>query len=48
MAHKQVMFRSEAREKVLRGASRLADAIRITSAQNQNQFSSSGSGDPLV
>ena len=30
MAHKQVMFRSEAREKVLRGASQLADAIRIT------------------
>ncbi len=30
MAHKQVMFRSEAREKILRGASQLADAIRIT------------------
>ena len=30
MAHKQVMFRSEAREKVLRGAAKLADAIRVT------------------
>ena len=30
MAHKQVLFRSAAREKVLKGASMLADAIRIT------------------
>ena len=30
MAHKQVLFRSAAREKVLRGATALADAIRIT------------------
>ena len=30
MAHKQVMFRSEAREKILRGASQMADAIRVT------------------
>ena len=30
MAHKQVMFRSEAREKVLRGATKLTDAIRVT------------------
>ncbi len=30
MAHKRVLFREEAREKVLRGASRLADAVRIT------------------
>lgn len=30
MAHKQVLFRSAAREKVLRGASLLADAVRIT------------------
>ena len=30
MAHKQILFRSEAREKVLRGASQLADAVRIT------------------
>jgi chaperonin GroEL len=30
MAHKHVLFRSEAREKVLRGVTQLADAIRIT------------------
>ncbi len=30
MAHKNVMFRSAAREKVLRGATQLADAVRIT------------------
>ena len=30
MAHKQLLFRSEAREKVLRGASALADAVRVT------------------
>ena len=30
MAHKQVLFQSEARDKVLRGASQLADAVRIT------------------
>ena len=30
MAHKQVLFRSAAREKVLRGATQLADAVRIT------------------
>jgi chaperonin GroEL len=30
MAHKHVMFRSAAREKVLRGAAQLADAVRVT------------------
>jgi len=30
VAHKQVLFRSVAREKVLRGATQLADAVRIT------------------
>ena len=30
MAHKRVMFRSAAREKILRGAGQLADAIRVT------------------
>jgi chaperonin GroEL len=30
MAHKQVFFRSEARDKVLRGAAQLADAVRVT------------------
>ena len=30
MAHKQVLFRSAAREKILRGAAQLADAVRVT------------------
>jgi chaperonin GroEL len=30
MAHKQVLFRSAAREKVLRGTTQLADAVRVT------------------
>jgi chaperonin GroEL len=30
MAHKQVTFRSAAREKILRGATQLADAVRVT------------------
>jgi chaperonin GroEL len=30
MAHKQILFRSQAREKVLRGATQLADAVRVT------------------
>ena len=30
MAHKQVHFRSEAREKILKGAAALADAVRVT------------------
>ena len=30
MGHKQILFHSKAREKVLRGASTLADAVRIT------------------
>jgi chaperonin GroEL len=30
MARKQVLFRSAAREKILRGATQLADAIRVT------------------
>jgi len=30
MAHKQVLFRSAAREKILRGSAQLADAVRIT------------------
>ncbi len=30
MAHKQILFRSAAREKVLRGAAALADAVRVT------------------
>ena len=30
MPHKHLLFRSEAREKVLRGASAIADAVRVT------------------
>src|SRR3989304_5468762 len=30
MAYKQVLFRSEARERVLRGAATLADVVRVT------------------
>jgi len=30
MAYKQMLFRSEAREKILRGATALADAVRVT------------------
>ncbi len=30
MAHKQVLYRSEARQKILRGTAKLADAIRVT------------------
>ena len=30
MAHKRVLFRSDAREKVLRGATAIADALRVT------------------
>ena len=30
MAHKQVLFRSAAREKILRGTTQLADAMRVT------------------
>lgn len=30
MAHKKVLFGSDARERVLKGASLLADAIRVT------------------
>ncbi len=30
MAHKQVLFHSAAREKILKGASQLADAVRVT------------------
>jgi len=30
MPHKQVLFRSAAREKILRGATQLVDAVRVT------------------
>jgi len=33
MSHKHLPFRSEAREKVLRGATAIADAVRVTIAK---------------
>ena len=30
MSHKHLLYRSEAREKVLRGAAAIADAVRVT------------------
>jgi chaperonin GroEL len=30
MPHKQILFRSAAREKILRGAAQLVDAVRVT------------------
>lgn len=30
MSHKQILFQSEARDKILRGATQLADAVRVT------------------
>jgi chaperonin GroEL len=30
MPHKQILFRSVAREKILRGAAQLTDAVRVT------------------
>jgi hypothetical protein len=35
MAHKQLFFCSEAREKILRGAAALADAVRVTATAEQ-------------
>ena len=31
MTHRQVLFRSAAREKILRGATQLTDAVRVES-----------------
>lgn len=42
MNPKHILFRSEAREKVLRGASLIADAVRVTLGPNQNACSSEG------
>ncbi len=38
MSHKQVLFRSAAREKILRGATQLADALRVTRGLFQTGF----------
>ena len=36
MSTKRLLFRSAAREKILSGATALADAVRITLGQNPN------------
>src|SRR5512143_541093 len=49
MSHKQVHFRSEAREKILRGASAIADAIRVTlGPKSKSVLIESKWGKPLV
>jgi chaperonin GroEL len=49
MAYKHVMFRSAAREKVLRGAAQLADAIRVTlGPKSKSVLIQKNWGPPLV
>src|SRR6478735_3024704 len=49
MAHKQVLFHSAAREKVLRGASLLADAVRVTlGPKSKSVLIQKGWGAPIV
>jgi len=49
MPHKQVLFHSAAREKVLRGASLLADAVRVTlGPKSKSVLIQKGWGAPIV
>jgi chaperonin GroEL len=49
MAHKQVLYRSTAREKILRGATQLADAIRVTlGPKSKSVLIQKPWGDPIV
>ncbi|MCP4998670.1 MAG: chaperonin GroEL [Hyphomicrobiales bacterium] len=49
MAHKQVLYRSEAREKIVRGTSKLADAIRVTlGPRSKSVLMQSRFGPPVV
>ncbi|MHC2371533.1 chaperonin GroEL (HSP60 family) [Bradyrhizobium diazoefficiens] len=49
MAHKQVLFHSAAREKILRGASLLADAVRVTlGPKSKSVLIQKGWGAPIV
>jgi len=49
MAHKQVMFRAAAREKILRGATQLCDAIRVTlGPKSKSVLIQKSWGTPLV
>jgi chaperonin GroEL len=49
MAHKRLLFRSEAREKVLRGGTHLADAVRVTlGPKSRSVLIGKRWGNPLV
>ena len=49
MAHKQVLFRSAAREKILRGATQLCDAVRVTlGPKSKSVLIQKSWGSPLV
>jgi chaperonin GroEL len=49
MTHKHMLFRSEAREKILRGAERLTDAVRVTlGPKSKSVLIERKWGDPLV
>src|SRR5579864_4554725 len=49
MPHKQVLFHSAAREKILRGASLLADAVRVTiGPRSKSVLIEKGWGAPIV
>jgi chaperonin GroEL len=49
MAHKRLLFRSDAREKILRGATALADAVRVTLGhKSKSVLIEKKWGEPLV
>ena len=49
MAHKQILFHSAAREKILRGATLLADAVRVTlGPKSKSVLIQKGWGAPIV
>jgi chaperonin GroEL len=49
MAHKQLLFRASAREKLLRGAEALTDAIRVTlGPKSKSVLIQKGFGEPIV
>ncbi|MEX3007249.1 chaperonin GroEL [Hoeflea sp. TYP-13] len=49
MAHKQVLYRSEAREKIVRGTAKLADAVRVTlGPRSKSVLMQNSYGPPIV
>lgn len=48
MAHKRVLFKSAAREKILDGASQLADAVRVTLGPKSKSVLIQKSWGPLI